>query len=358
MAQIKYIIRTSDGSSNEAILINIKERKYSFYLNNVGEASFVINQKDAKASNIIQGRALQIERDNKIVWKGVIEDIIPYNGSSLNYIKVVAYDDMFRLQEYLLTPDTGSTVYKRTFTDKKLGSEIVSDIFDEAKAKTYSLLADITKGKTEDLLDDEGEVISITLELYAANLWDVIAGCADYGDGDFYMENGTFNFVRDKGSLRNKKFMFKYGQAGNNLVNYADSSKLSEVKNYVIGIGAGDGENLTIVTEQDSASMSKYNRREGIAVVKELNNKPVLSLATKDYLRRNKEPQHLLAIQLANTEIPFEGYDLGDRIYVDIENGVHNFSNKYRIVGAEVAMNEEDVEETMLQLNLPSNKHQ
>src|SRR3990167_2484055 len=165
-------IAVNHAGTEIAELPNPRNRGYSRFLSAPGTANFKLSQDDLFATDTyIQPGVihLRIKRDGTTVWEGLIDGI---SESSLD-VNLLASSYEKVLEKYI----TSSPL---NYQAKKIGTEIVKPIWDNAQAETNSFFSAFTDGTFEDPLDG-GVARTINIRFDYEPLLSVFQKMADIG---------------------------------------------------------------------------------------------------------------------------------------------------------------------------------
>lgn len=169
------------------------------------------------------------------------------------------------------------------------------------------------------------------------NVKDGVINLTQLVDGAF-----DFNFTHDRkfqtfemqGSERNEvKFTWPY-----NIKSYRIPKSAVPLFNYVIGKGAGFGEEALTSTQSDADSRANYKTREKIATFNSVINQDVLDENTAAEVALSKELLIIPQINVTGNDFDLNTYGVGDRIPVNFLNHpTIKIDGLYRIEQLEVS---------------------
>jgi hypothetical protein len=360
MAQNKYKVWLCNKDWTKILLLNPFNVQYSYTINKPNQAYFELSQHDPALvdndvdfdSNVYR---VQIVANDAIRWKGTIDELTsPDNGSALDKFGLRASG---RLSDfYDLIIDADDDTYVRNLSGK-LG-DLAEEIFTECQSRYNSPISDLSVGTIENPLDSTGTEITLTEDLYMMSLYDIINLLATIGNADFYIddENGTFNFVKNKGIASNVMWKYVEGYPGNDIIDIRPTNDL-KVYNHLIGVGEGEGINKNTCNQMDTASITKFNLRERLIAERIIENSTTMNLYLKKILSRTKEPFAISQVALRRTQHLFDGYSIGDTLRLKIKSGIWNIDRRVRLLGVTVYVNDQNVETIIPHLDLPKEEY-
>lgn len=320
-----------------------RARTWSRFLSNPGECLFHISQDDPRAADITVGTThVRISRDGTNIWEGLIDGKLEQ-----------AYNITYRASTYERRLAKCLTTSPQSFTDKKIGTQIVKVLWDAAQTAGNSFFSGFSDGTFEDP-EDGGVDRTITIRMDYEPLLSVFQklseiGKADNeGDCDFnFSIPRTFNFWKDLGSDQADVSYIYPGQ----IIDYAFVTDTSQMANKVIGYGISHLGAVSNNTQTDATSQTTYKLMEEAAIFRDISESNPLQAKTEAWLKLKKDPGEALSIVLSNDVAPFDGYSLGDSIKLKIDNGGTDIDTFYRVIGISVAIGDTNEESVTLYLN-------
>lgn len=324
-----------------------KNRVWTRFLSDWGEASFWLKFDDPKISLItVRSTRLKITRNGVTVWYGEIDyrqptqDGITYMASSLEEL----------LKYYLVAPDDEASGSARTFTNKLLGSEIGEVLLDEARNKPGSKLSTLNYDPFQ---DPTGATSSITHTFDYQDTYTAIQTLAQIGSCDWEIKPALrkLYFYRRKGSDISDFELYLDDQQPSNLMNFIGREDGRNIANKVYGFAAGVGVNYLKDVQTDSSSTGTYGLLERAVYFKDVDTSGALSGKVADYIKTSKDPSQDFSGKLSTNIVPFDGWDLGDNIKINISWGSVSYSEWRRIIGLKVSVADNGEESTDLFLD-------
>jgi len=348
MARPTYKWILCDQNDNEVGEVEqAKERVWTRLLSSWGEATFWLKYDDPKISLItVRSTRLKIVRDGTIVWYGEID----YRQPTQDGITYIASTLEELLRYYLVAPDNEASGSARLFTDKAPGTEIVQVLYGEATGKTGSKLSGVATGTIE---NPTGETSATTFTFDYQDTYTAIQTMAAIGSCDWEIipSANTFNFYRRKGGNVTDFELYLDDKQPSNLVNFLGREDGRYIANKIYGFAAGVGVNYLKDVQSSSASTGDYGLLERGVYFKDVDTSGALSGKVADYLKTSKEPSKDFSGKLSTKVEPFDGWDLGDNIKININWGSVSYSEWRRIVGLRVDVAENGEETTNLYLD-------
>lgn len=369
MAQVPYRFVLTDKDFNElSELKRVRQRQYSRFINNVGQAYFEIMQDNPVIGEIsglnflsdIYG--LHIYRANQLSWRGIIDEIVPEDRrkSSMDVIGVRASSRLQDFGDILINASENSPAQRIGLANQKIGTQLMQTFFDECKAKENSPIADIAVGTISDPQDSAGVDMTMgtqdalpMMDLLTATDFLANISFADYWYDDL---NNTFSFVANKGVEREVMFRFIENEPGNNIRDFAVTLDIRGVTNNPIGFAAGEGANLKILHNvKDDPSIARFKLRQRLLDIRTLDTEANIAEHLNRQLSQLKVPKYYTSISLSPSIVPFHGWDLGDTVRVHIKRGVFQFAQpeRKRILGATITVDDTNVEYTAIHYGEP-----
>jgi hypothetical protein len=368
---------------NYAILcpVNFVFLQFSRVINAIPQAYFTVNVQDPALNsagiNFVDQIYNVIIRDasNNEVFRGEIDQFstpgknTPLgvdDGESLGTIDHIGLNASGILQKFadvIVTPDSGNTLYKRTFPDGTPIGTAVSTLVSEAIAQPQSPVATVTIGTVQTPNDSNGKPITIgsLQSIYAENYLDWIGIMAQLGNSDYYVSNqNVFNMVNTKGTDRSDTVLLTLvkGAENNNLVGMTFSVDRRRMASKVIVVGAQDGVNQIVVQAENQAVASAFGRRERVIPIRQLDTAATAQSYANSYLTQISQKLPLDSIQLypVQSYAVLQTFDLGDTISAQIKWGLISVSRRrMRVMGVVTTADNQGVERNYLSLKEPLN---
>lgn len=361
MAQVDYKVFLLDKDGNRLAQLYYSRLAFQKAINGIPNAYFevLLDSAPLKAANfdpLNNVYHIEIERGGKVYWRGRIDEISPPDrGSALDKIGIHASQRLSDFDRVLVKP-SNNRFWSRSFVDKKLGTEIVQVVVQEAIEKANSPVADISIGTIEDPEDLKGNVIKISNNFFANTVLEVIEMCAAVGDADYWLddEEKKFYFVKKRGRDRDDVvFRLHENEGGNNILTFVPHISYEEMVNSVVVLGAGESFSRALSPQLDAASIRKYGLYEGMRLARQIDTDASAEKYAKKILKKYSKP--LIAVSFAPTigTTPFEGYELGDNVWIDIKWKIWNIKKKVRITSVQISVSQEGAETITFGLEEP-----
>lgn len=348
--ELKIIIENSSGVE-QGELKNAQNISFTRFLSSIGELTLTLPHDDPKFA-LLTGISsyIKVVRNGTTVWRGVYD----YLRETAEVYTIFASTPESLMKYYLTTPDNPTTSTIRKFTGKKLGTEIAQVLFNEAKAKANSLLANYTIGTVENpYVSGTSTEITSDFEFDYHTLYDVIDILKDSGGADFEIGlDKTFNFYRRKGADKpNVVFHFDIGDPSN-ITSYKRDVDFRELGNDIYVFGVGVGANFLKGNTSDATSITTYGRKEkNLGMPKVLVDQDALDKLVADQIQTQKEPSQIISPSVITKGVGFfDGWSIGDNIKLAIANGQTVVSVYKRVIGVHVAYTQAGAETVYLYL--------
>ena len=355
MPEYRVIIYNADtGAANDfgydGVLAEITHAKnigYAHYLNDIGEAFFTVNQDDKRVQQLraAEGTAhVVIARDGQAVWRGILAEHDANMTDVIFY--AYGYEHVFY---HLLTP------WNFTMKNKTV-KQVIDKLWSRAKSLDNSQLQFVSTGTTQAPVTTSGGSTAITLNEYKAHFKRILHAMKelvavstsdtnnvvyfeiDYGNS-ITSDYAVFNFWKDNGTDTSVELQYP-GVINNFSDRYVPIYQRNDVK--VVGSGARQqiyrvGEHTTTGT----FGSNQFGRR-----MEPVN---ITWVRDEDELERVAKRRKALAIREdvnmfirchPNTLLPWRapgsGYELGDRIRINIDRGITQIDKMLFVVGQQV----------------------
>ena len=349
--QPKYMVVTRDESGNLYEFEKATNLQWEWYENEVGKCMFHLPHNDTKltTTSIPQNAfsEIRIYRDGSLVWQGFITLLVEDKDGTTVY----GLTYMECLKWYRVGFNT-------TYTTKKIGSEIISPIYDIIVAYTNDIIgAKITKGTLQDPYTTGSSSVNKTItktvfdEDFFSILKDMVdASRADSPSGSWKQDSvfdisfsdtaPTFSFLRDVGSDKSDVVF----EMDSEIVNFSFMTDVRTLFNDSKGFAIQSGPTFFTSSQIDTTSRSTYYLRQFSPYFGTVTSQAQLDEMTKDILKKYKDPTQTLAVEFAANIKPFDGYSMGDAVKVRIVRGRVNIDAFYRVVGMEVFIDDKGIE--------------
>lgn len=355
--------------------------RYSRELSDYGFCTFRVSTKDPLLTEfgdilVPHSYHVRIKRGGTVVWQGAIVDNTERNK---NYVEVRAAEYLFYLSKILIRrdtvrPNTYSTTddgWKnyRTFSSGTMSSAVTT-LFNNAKTDLGSahILATATVGTIENpnypanFTDSSSPPrtltgawsfnSNVTLQFDYHDALYVIKTFGIYTGADFELTNDLrFNFKKLIGQ-RIKGLTFKYGRIGSNIIDYNLPRYGQRMANKLYGIAADDTGKVLSLQKSDTTSINTYGLMEEAKAFADVKNKNILTSRMTEELRLIANPEESpINITLDEKAYPLGQFNLGDIVWVRIEDNVIDFQKERRIVGYTVNLHNTGRELITIQTN-------
>ena len=349
--------------------------EYSEALSNVGECKFRVGTKDQLLSqygDILQPffNHVRVYRYDILVWSGVI---ISNPRRSKNYIEVHAKTYMYMLTTVLVKHDVSQAQGdgKDNFRTFKSGTmaDAVRAIMTEAKdaVDNGNIVKQIKLGTIDNPNFPKGYTKAdgttpltggwvfsddMTLQFDYRDILFVLQNMANYPACDFELtEDLVFNFKQYIGN-KQPNMLFSYGNYGS-IEDYNALLDGENMANDLTGVAVDYGNQILHATKQDSASIAKYGRIQGVAAYIDVKNANALQSRLTEQLRLTSTPDTELHILLNERAYPLGQYGLGDIVTVRVKDHIIDVNQQRRIVGIKCSVHLTGKERIRLITNPP-----
>jgi len=349
MAFIKYspVIILPTGERYE--FEKFSELEYDEYENQPGRIKFSVPVTDPKLDNLVDvSKFLRIHlyRNGILCWQGFVafvsDDIHKTTFYGLGYLECLKW---YRVG------------WNTTYTGKKIGTEIISPIWDAIDARTGAILGDIIKkGNIEDpytTSTTNAKTINRTVfdEDFFTLCQQMIYISRSNSPTGAWVQNTvmgvslsetapTFSFLRNVGSDKPLAIF----ELDSEISDFLYSQDLRYIRNDVKGLGIISGPQVINKTETDSTSRGTHYLREISYLFDSISSQSELDEQTKDFLKQNKDPVENWYLSFTSKKAPYDGYLMGDSIRVRINRGRVALDSYFRVIGMEVVVTDSGVE--------------
>lgn len=349
----RYVIIIRDANGNQYEFEKALNRAWERYENNVGRCRFTIPYNDIKLStSSVPSGALSeifIYRNETIVWRGFLAYITDTKEGT----------DVYGLtwEEALKWYGVG---YNTTYTSQNIGAQIIEAVYDIIAARTGNVFsAKFTKGTIENPYQtgSSSTAKTITRTVFNETFYDlctemVAVASADSPSGS-WVQNTVFDLtIAGIGSNPNFRFRRNVGSDQTNvrfeldseIIDFNLQTDLRSIYNNVTGYAIQEGPKVITNNQEDTTSRTSYYRRELYPFFGTATTSSELSESTKNTLKVLKDPQKYINLQFSAGLAPFNGYDMGDNVRVVLNRGRVSLDEYMRVVGMEVAINNDGSE--------------
>lgn len=320
---------------------------YAHYLNDIGEAFFTINQDDRRVQQFRahEGTAhVVIARDGEAVWRGILAE------HDANMDDVVFYCYSYEhILYHLITP--------WNFTQKnKTVKQVVDKLWSIASTLGNSQLQFASTGTTQAPATTSDGSTAITLNEYKAHYKRILHAMKelvaistsdttnvvyfelDYGTS-ITAETLTFNFWKDNGT--DQAIELQYPGA---ISNFSDRYIPIYQRNDVKVVGSGARQQIFRVGEHTTTGTFGSNlfgrRQEPVNITWVRDEKELERIAKRRKSLAIREDVNLYLRLHPGSLVPWRasgsGYELGDRIRINIDRGITQIDKMLFVVGQQV----------------------
>ncbi len=361
MAEYRVQVWTADtGSGNDfgPLLLasefdNAKNLGYAYYLNDIGEAFFTINQDDKYANAVLRALGgvghLKIFRNNECVWRGLMAE------HDANQTDVIMY--AYGYESVLYHNLSG---WNDTWKNKKIAGASkrpVNQLWSKAQnlvngqlqfAATGTLQAPVTtsNGGTDITLESYKvyykRILHVFKELVAMAVSDTTNVCyfeLDYPTTDAHTL--TFNFWKD--NANESDLILEYP---GNVVGFSDRYVPIFVRNDIKSVGTGARDQLFRITEHTTGGAfgsEAFGRRQEPIYFNWVRDEKEQTRVLKHRARKARREDVNLYLRMWPDETGLEparsstsGYEMGDRMRVRIDRGITQIDKMMFLEGEQV----------------------
>lgn len=314
--------------------------------------------EDTSGNEVFRGEIDQFATPGKSTPLGVDDE---ESLGTMDHIGLYASSVLQKFADLMAIPDSGNTLYKRSFPDNTPIGTALSQLIAEAIAQPQSPLATLSVGTIETPSDVNGNPITIgsSQALYAASYLEWIHVLAALGNSDWYLSNKTvFNFVDKKGTDKTDTVLLQLikGALNNNLTGMTFSVDRRSMASKVIVVGAQDGINQIVVQAENTAIAAAFGRRERVIPVRALDTATTAQNYANSYLTQISQKLPLNSIQLYPVQnyVVLQTFDLGDTISLTVAFNLIKVTRRpLRVMGVVTTADDQGVERNYLSLKEP-----
>jgi hypothetical protein len=346
--QPKYnvILKLADGKKYD--FEQYVDLAYEDYENQPGRCRFSIPSNDLKlalVTNDEQFIQILITRNGTLCWQGFVACITDDIQSTTFY--------GLSLLECLKWYRVG---FNTAYTSKKIGTEIISPIWDAIDARSGAILGDIIKKGTIEDPYQSGTTTAKTVtrtvfdeDFFTLCLQMIAEARADSPNGAFIQNTvmaislsetaPTFSFLRNVGADKPLKIF----ELDSDISDFVYTKDFRYIKNDIKGLAVAEGPEVLNSTQTDATSQSSYYLRE-ISQVTGATSQTELDEETKDILETSKNPEGSWYLSFSSGLVPYDGYVMGDNVKVRISKGRVDVDDYFRVIGMEITVNNDGSE--------------
>lgn len=259
-------------------------------------------------------------------------------------------DVILEFYDYLAELSVSRSGFKTLYQTKKIGSEIISPEWAIAKAATYSPLGFVTTGAIEDPLGTDGITTiktSAQFGLMDQPRLQLFFDLSEMGRANTVNQvtfgitrtaPHTFSFLKNAGALRD------FGLVLNgNVTNYRHLPNWKAYRNDLATVGLNAAGGPSEIVKTDEVEAAARSRRQDVFTIKTLlgisgaateADQQVAVAARMLKAATQQQPTIMLQLMPGFLE-PFTGWDIGDRVPIEVSNGIDSITGTRRIVGVQ-----------------------
>ena len=325
--------------------------RWEDYENQPGRCTFSVPTTDPKlllltdTDKFVQ---IYIYRNSTLVWQG----FLAFTSDDINKTDFYGLSLLECLKWYRVG-------YNTAYTTKKIGTEILSPIWDIIDAKTGAILGDLIKKGT---FEDPYQTSTTTAKTITRTVFDedfftlceqmIAIARADSPASTWIQESvmavtlsetaPTFSFKRNVGA---NKTTLVY-ELDSEISDFIYTKDYRFIRNDIKGMAIVSGPQVIDHTEVDTTSRTNYYLREIATVYEGISTESELDEKVKNDLKDMKDPEKSWYLSFTSKIAPYEGYVMGDNLLVRINRGRVNLNSYFRVVGMEVTVENGGVEIT------------
>jgi len=321
------------------------------YENIPGRCKFSIPYNDAKITCLIpdtQFIQILIYREQVLVWQGYVA----FLEDSKDKTTVYGLTYLECLKWY-------RSGYNVTYTTKKIGTEVLSPIWDLIDARTGAILGDLVKkGTFEDPYDtgtSNAKTVTKTVmdEDYFTLVTQMIAISRANSPSGAWVQNTvmdvsldennpTFSFLRDVGTDKSQVIF----ELDSEIRDFVSTKDYRFIRNDVKGLAVVSGPKVLTSSQTDATSRTSYYLREIGLVFDGATAQTDVDEQSKNFLVESKTPTADWYVSFVSGLKPFNGYVMGDNVRVRLNRGRVSLDDYFRVIGMEVVITNEGSEIT------------
>lgn len=353
--------------------------RYSKELSDYGQCLFRISTSDpllTEFGDILKPHQyhIRIKRGTVTVWQGVIVDNVARNK---NYIEVRGYEYLYYLSKILIrrdadNPNTDDDESNFKVFNSGTMASAVQTVFNNAVTDLASqnvlVLGSASVGTIENpdypsnFIDSTGQPlrgawnfssdVAVQFDYHSALY--VIKSFGIYANADFELTTGlVFNFKKLIGQ-RITGLTFTYARVGTNIVDYNFPRLGGRMANDLVGIATDDKGNVLHANKVNGASINTVGRLQDARAYTDVKNQNLLDSRMANEIRLTVDPDESpITLVLDENAYPLGQYNLGDILWVKVNDHAIDYNKERRIVGWTVNVHNTGKELTYVQTNLP-----
>lgn len=289
------------------------------------------------------------------VWR-----ITPTNSVNVFSGKYIDHDSsaedvVLEFYDYLAELSVSRAGFKTMYPSKMIGTEVVSPEWALARGAAYSPLGFVTTGTVENPLGSDGSTVLTTSASFG--LLDQMRLQLFYDLSEMGRANTanqvtfeitrtsphTFNFWRNKGSVRDIGLALNGSVSG-----YRNLPNWKSYRNDIASVGLSSSGGPAEISKTDESAAAARSRRQDVFTIKTLigvsgaateadQQQAVLARTLKAAVQQ--QPAVMLTLMPGTIE-PFTGWDLCDKLPVEVSNGIDSVTGYRRIAGVQALWTE------------------
>lgn len=350
-AKPRYIFVIKDKNGNLYEFERAVKKAWEWYENDVGRCRFLIPGNDLKLSSTSVPEdgysEILIYRNGALVWQGVTQVVQDTGDGCFVYGETF----MAALGWY-------GVRYNQAYSSTAVGT-IITNEYDNIETRSSNFLtAKITQGTIQNPYQSgTTNNLTITRTLFHENFLTflkqmVLASQAEMTTTwdqnavfniNFSETAPTFTFYRNVG-VDQSDVVF---ELDSEIVDFNIPRDMRGILSYSKGLAIASGPTVLNSEETDATVATNYYRREFYPFFNNVNAQGELDSRTNNFLYERKDPRREMKVKLAAGLTPFDGYSMGDSIRVRINAGRVSIDEYRRVIGMEVSIGEDGVEETV-----------
>jgi len=272
-----------------------------------------------------------------------------FSGAFIDY-NSTGDDAVLEFYDYLALLSVSRSGFRTLYLSKKIGTEVVSPEWVLAKGATYSPLAFVTNGTFEDPMGTDGTTpirTSSQFGLMDQPRLQLFYDLSEMGRANTINQVSyeitrtsphTFNFWKNKGSVLGLGLVLN-----GNVSSYQHLPNWKGYRNDLATIGMNAAGGPGEIVKTDEAEALARGRRQDVFTIKTLLG--ITGAATEAdqqqavaarFLKESTNQQPTILLQLMPGMLePFNGWDLGDKAYMEVVNGIDSLTGLRRIAGVQ-----------------------
>lgn len=298
------------------------------------------------------------------VWRiSSLGETLVYSGAYIDY-NSTGDDVILSAYDYKALLATSRAGFKTLYPTKKIGTEIVAPEWVLAKTTTpNSPLAFVATGTIEDPLGNDA-VTPIktgagfgTLDQQRLQLFFDLSeiGRANTPNNTTYdisrTTPHTFTFLKNKGASSGIPFVL-----GGNVSDYAYLPHWTSYRNDLASAGIGASGGAAEIVKKDDTEAAARGRRQDVFAIQTLlgitgaaTEADQQQAALARALRKSLTLQPTLQLRLVRgSHDTFSGYDINDKVTVEIGNGIESLTGEWRLIGEVGIMRENGEQQSVI----------